>query len=73
MKYVAFVVLLFALPLAALVAGYAHALGAGSLVEAATFVGMAALLFFAGIKTIDAAGSGERVPRLPRKDQAPNN
>jgi hypothetical protein len=64
----ALVLLLFALPLAGLIAGYAHALGAAPLVEAAAFAGMALLLLFTGIKAIDVVGSGEKVPRMPRKD-----
>ena len=64
----ALVLLLFALPLAGLVAGYAHALGAGPLVEAATFAGMAVLLLFTGIKAINAVGSGEKVPPMPRQE-----
>ncbi len=67
----ALVLLLFALPLAGLVAGSAHALGAAPLVEGATFAGMAVLLLVIGIKAIDAAGSGEKVPPtppMPRKD-----
>jgi hypothetical protein len=64
----ALVLLLFALPLAGLVAGYTHALGAGPLVEAATFAGMAVILLFPGIKAIDAVGSGEKAPPMPRED-----
>ena len=67
MKSALVLLLLFALPLAGLVAGCAHALGAGPLVETATFAGMAAVLFYIGIKGIDAVASGEKVPRSERQ------